>query len=211
MPHSQTYEAIILKTYDVGEADRFCILLTRERGRLAARARGVRKLKSRMGGSLLPFHHVTLDLVEGSAGFLITSVKQHIHDCHVSDIASFLSAEQGVEMLLTLLHDEEPQESIFNLTLEFLDHCQNPSPDPILPFTVRLLYLLGMLPHSGKAALFSHLSEEERSFIDACLNKEWKEPPPSGTRHINALCTRLLETQSSRSLKASKVASSMRR
>ena len=58
MAHSESVEAVVLKTYDVGEADRFCIVLTKERGRIAARARGVRKLTSKMGGSLLPLHHV---------------------------------------------------------------------------------------------------------------------------------------------------------
>ncbi|MBU1911666.1 recombination protein O N-terminal domain-containing protein, partial [Patescibacteria group bacterium] len=48
MPHSQTYNSIILKAYDVGEADRFLILFTREKGRMTARARAVRKLKSKL-------------------------------------------------------------------------------------------------------------------------------------------------------------------
>ena len=59
MPQSQTYEALILQSHDVGEADRFLILFTRERGRLAARARAVRKPKSKMGGSLLPLKLAT--------------------------------------------------------------------------------------------------------------------------------------------------------
>jgi recombinational DNA repair protein (RecF pathway) len=58
MSHAQTFEAIVLKTYDVGEADRLCILFTRERGRVMARASGARRLKSRLGASLLPFHHL---------------------------------------------------------------------------------------------------------------------------------------------------------
>ena len=36
-------EALVLKTYDIGDADRLCILLTNTRGRIAVVAKGVRK------------------------------------------------------------------------------------------------------------------------------------------------------------------------
>ena len=99
MSHSSTYDSIILKTYDVGDADRFCILLTHERGRLAARARGVRKLTSRMGGSLLPLKRVSVDLHEGKSGFLITAA----HNAKMlpsKGVRAYLAAQHAIELLL---------------------------------------------------------------------------------------------------------------
>jgi DNA repair protein RecO (recombination protein O) len=58
-------EAIVLRTHKLGEADRIITLLTRERGRVRAVARGVRRTSSRWGSRLEPFTHVDLQLAEG--------------------------------------------------------------------------------------------------------------------------------------------------
>jgi DNA repair protein RecO (recombination protein O) len=58
-------EAVVLRTHKLGEADRIITLLTRERGRVRAVAKGVRKTTSRWGSRLEPFTHVDLQLAEG--------------------------------------------------------------------------------------------------------------------------------------------------
>jgi DNA repair protein RecO (recombination protein O) len=58
-------EAIVLRTHKLGEADRIVTLLTRERGRVRAVAKGVRRTTSRFGSRLEPFTHVDLQLAEG--------------------------------------------------------------------------------------------------------------------------------------------------
>lgn len=65
-------EAIVLRTHKLGEADRIITLLTRERGRVRAVARGVRKTTSRWGSRLEPFTHVDLQLAEGRTLDVIT-------------------------------------------------------------------------------------------------------------------------------------------
>ena len=155
-----TLEAIILNTHDVGEADRFCILFTKERGKIAARARSVRKLNSKMGGSLLPLQHVKLQLREGSAGFMISDVqKASEFDC--KRVSAFLSAQQGIELLLNTLHDEEPMEELFFTTLKFLELCSNEEGQYVLPFTIRLLKLLGLLP-DAQNKYFQHCNYQNK-------------------------------------------------
>ena len=44
-------EAIVLRTHKLGEADRIITLLTRERGKVRAVAKGVRRTKSKFGAS----------------------------------------------------------------------------------------------------------------------------------------------------------------
>lgn len=58
-------EAIVLRTHKLGEADRIVTLLTRQRGRVRAVAKGVRRTTSRFGSRLEPFTHVDLQLAEG--------------------------------------------------------------------------------------------------------------------------------------------------
>ena len=65
MPGSFKTEAIVLRSIRYGEADRILHLYSRERGRIGAVAKGVRRPKSRFGGRLEPFFRLNLMLYEG--------------------------------------------------------------------------------------------------------------------------------------------------
>src|SRR5690242_18053900 len=58
-------EAIVVRTYRLGEADRIVVLFTKARGKVRAVAKGVRKTTSRFGARLEPTSHVALQLYEG--------------------------------------------------------------------------------------------------------------------------------------------------
>jgi DNA repair protein RecO (recombination protein O) len=58
-------EAVVLRTYRLGEADRIVVLLTVGRGKVRAVAKGIRKTTSKFGGRLEPTTHVALQLYEG--------------------------------------------------------------------------------------------------------------------------------------------------
>ena len=58
-------EAIVLRSIRYGEADRVLHLYTRERGRVGAVAKGVRRVRSRFGGRLEPLFRVDLVMHEG--------------------------------------------------------------------------------------------------------------------------------------------------
>src|SRR5690242_21726658 len=65
---ARTYktEAVVLRSFRLGEADRVLHLYTLERGRVGAVAKGIRRTKSRFGGRLEPLSHVELMLHQGS-------------------------------------------------------------------------------------------------------------------------------------------------
>lgn len=69
-----TDQAIVLKRYNLGEADRLITLLTRNHGKLTVVAKGVRKLTSRKGGNLELFNHTVGFFVETKGLSLITEV-----------------------------------------------------------------------------------------------------------------------------------------
>ena len=202
MPRSQELEAIVLQTHNVGEADRFCILLTRERGKIPARARGVRKPKSRMGGSLLALQRISVTVHEGSAGFMITAASST--DNIQTTLAGFLQMQQVSEMLLSVLEDDHAIPEIFDLTVTFLDICKNNPSPRVLPFSIRLLHLLGVLPEDASHRIFAHMSDAERQYIRECTDGNWttvKPIPPEDTKHLWLLCQRLIEDQSRRPMK----------
>lgn len=69
-------EAIILRRTNYGEADRVLSLLTPERGKISAIAKGVRKPKSKLAGGLELFALCDVTVMEGRGGLgLITSAR----------------------------------------------------------------------------------------------------------------------------------------
>jgi DNA repair protein RecO (recombination protein O) len=65
-------DGIVLRTRDLGEADRIVTILTRRSGRIRAVGKGVRRTKSRFGARLEPFTHVDLLLYTGRTLDVIT-------------------------------------------------------------------------------------------------------------------------------------------
>ncbi len=65
----------MLRAQKLGEADRIVTLLTRERGRIRAVAKGVRKTTSRFGGRLEPFMMIDVQLHEGRSLDTVTQVE----------------------------------------------------------------------------------------------------------------------------------------
>lgn len=211
MGHTAQYHSIVLRTHDVGEADRFCIVLTQERGKLAARARGVRKPKSRMGGSILPLQEVMLSMHEGSGGLTINGVS-HVQDYSSSlSLPAFLQAQQVTEILLSVLEDDHPVPEIFALVRQFLKACREEHAVQSLPFTIRILQTMGILPTEHAHQIFKHLSVSEKKFIETCTQQHWHTAhiPQEESRHLHALCNRILEQQTSWKMRAGSVASAM--
>lgn len=88
---------VVLRTIKLGEADRIITLLTKERGKVRAVAKGVRKTKSRFGGRLEPTSHVSLQLYEGRELDTVTQVESIDAFRHVRE--EFDRLKRAVSML----------------------------------------------------------------------------------------------------------------
>src|SRR3954452_18605905 len=66
MGRSYKTEAVVLRSFRFGEADRVLHIYTLDRGRIGAVAKGVPKTKSRFGARLEPLSPVALMLHEGA-------------------------------------------------------------------------------------------------------------------------------------------------
>lgn len=140
-------EALVLKAYDVGEADRLCILLTKDHGKIAARARGVRKMKSRFGGSILPLQKITVELNKGSSGYHVSTANCiATNDGCRQSMDAYIQCLMAVTMLSKALPDEEPVPDIFTLTDAFLTHCAGSPHHFFASFALRFLSIQGLLP-----------------------------------------------------------------
>ncbi|HXI25073.1 MAG TPA: DNA repair protein RecO, partial [Pyrinomonadaceae bacterium] len=59
-----TTDAIVLRSYNLAEADRIVVCLTRSVGLVRAVAKGARRMKSRFGAALEPFTLIRLSFHE---------------------------------------------------------------------------------------------------------------------------------------------------
>ncbi len=77
MPAPRLYvtDAIVLSRFDYGEADRIMTLFTPTHGKLKAIAKGVRRTKSRLGGSLEPLAELRVALARGRTFDVVTQVQ----------------------------------------------------------------------------------------------------------------------------------------
>jgi len=134
--------AVILRTVDYGEADRVVTLLSRERGKLVAFARGARASKRRFGGGLEPFTRVTAELASRGGGDAMArldsvSVERSFH--HVrEDLARIGCAAYAVELAGELVRDHEPHAALFDLLVEYLGRLDAA---PALPAELRVFEL----------------------------------------------------------------------
>ena len=123
MARSTTTEAVVLRSFRLGEADRVLHLYTLERGRVGAVAKGVRKTKSRFGGRLEPFSHVELVLHQGR-GELDTVTGASLvrsHDRIRTDPYRLQVGMIGLEAMLRLFTEQEANERAFTALTRFLD------------------------------------------------------------------------------------------
>jgi DNA repair protein RecO (recombination protein O) len=167
-------EAVVLRSFRLGEADRVLHLYTLERGRVGAVAKGIRRTKSRFGARLEPLSHVAAILHQGSG---------ELHTVTGVDlVASHRAAREdpyrlgvglvGLEAMLRLFTEEEGNRRAFDALTRFLEvldewparpggpgraaasrAAARPALDPLaLAFQLKLLWLSGYLPHLSSCA-----------------------------------------------------------
>ena len=149
-------EAVVLRSIRYSEADRILHLYTRERGRIGAIAKGIRKTKSRFGARLEPLSHVELVLHEGSGELQTVTGVDLIASHHETREQPYrLGAGLiGAEAMLRLFGEPEANSKAFEALARFLDLLdrapagERPELDPLaLSFQLKLLWLSGYLPH----------------------------------------------------------------
>lgn len=146
---SYTTDAIILKRFNLGEADRVLTLLTRDRGRVAAIGRGIRRTKSRLGGHLELFAHTNLTLREGRTFDAITSADlQEPHTGLSTHVERVNAAHYVAEAVLKLTIEEQEVDRLFELVAAtFAALARSTEAAGILAgFQLKLLTLLGHQP-----------------------------------------------------------------
>jgi DNA repair protein RecO (recombination protein O) len=113
-------EAIVLRTFPLGEGDRIVSFLDRGAGRLRGVARGARHTKSRFGSTLEPLSHVRIWYFERETRELV-----RINQCELLESFMAVQSDYSIANFLALisevtesvLPEREPAEAQFRLVL----------------------------------------------------------------------------------------------
>jgi DNA repair protein RecO (recombination protein O) len=158
MPGSFKTEAIVLRSIRYGEADRILHLYSRERGRIGAVAKGVRRPKSRFGGRLEPLFRVSLVLHEGRGElYTVTSVQTvHAHGALRERRETLARATEACAAVLRLFDSAEPNVAAYNLLCHELALLDASPARAVraqaLAFRLKLLLAAGFVPELASCA-----------------------------------------------------------
>ena len=148
----------MLRSIRYGEADRVLHLYTVDRGRVGAMAKGVRRVRSRLGGRLEPLSRVRLVLHEGRGELCTVSQADtvHAHPALRERRDSLERATQACDAVLRLFDSSEANRPAYNLLcneLALLDaDSAAATRAQALAFRAKLLLAAGFAPELGSCA-----------------------------------------------------------
>jgi DNA repair protein RecO (recombination protein O) len=152
---------VVLRHYQLGEADRIVVLLTAEHGKVRAVAKGVRRTMSKFGARLEPMSHVRLLLYRGRELDIVSQAES------VEPLAPLLAdldrASQGIAVLEAvdqLALEREPNPELYRMLVGVLRTiAARRSPVVVPAFYWKLLAAEGLRPQ-----------------LDACVRCGGSEP-----------------------------------
>jgi DNA repair protein RecO (recombination protein O) len=118
-----TTDALILRTYKLGESDRIVVFLTRDRGKKRGVAKNARQSRRRFGGALEP-------LTYGRVGYVERERRDLVRLDYVEQLRSPLSAIDGealgyvsyfAELIDEWAQEADPNEALFRLGVSMTD------------------------------------------------------------------------------------------
>src|SRR4029077_18175018 len=116
-------DALILRTYTLGESDRIVVFLTRDRGKKRGVAKNARQSRRRFGGALEPMTY-------GRVGYLEREHRELVRLHYVVPQRSPLSAVDGealgyvgyfAELIDEWAQEADPNETLFRLGVSIVD------------------------------------------------------------------------------------------
>lgn len=159
---------MVLKATPVGEYDKRLVILTKERGKIAAFARGARRAKSLLAGSSQPFCIGKFKLYAGKDAYSLTEadIDVYFHDI-TADVEATCYGCYFLELADYFLHEGMESEESLKLLYASLKALLNPNlPNPLVKciFELKMLVIHGEYPQ-----MFTCMSceSEEVSYFSA--------------------------------------------
>jgi len=209
-----TADALILRTYKLGESDRIVVFLTRDRGKKRGVARNARQSRRRFGGGLEP-------MTCGRVAYLERERRELVRLDYVEQTRSPLSAVDGealgyagyfAELIDEWAPDADPNESLFRLGASMVEAMAAGVPiEPLARY-----FEFWLLRLQGVYEMDEGLSAGAKAFLAAARTSS---PLAVGTlaasvralREIEGAHRLLIAKHLEKSLKSARVLMEMRR
>jgi DNA repair protein RecO (recombination protein O) len=169
VPNQRLYvtDAIVLTRFDYGEADRIMTLFTPAHGKFKAIAKGVRRTKSRLGGSLEPLAELRVALARGRTFDVVTQVQVshawlRLRDSLESTATAWYLAELA-DRSLEERHKAEGLYALLRRAYELLDAGMDPG-RVARWYEMHLADELGVRPEVDRCVECDRMLEADESF-----------------------------------------------
>jgi DNA repair protein RecO (recombination protein O) len=151
-------EALILRTYNLAEADKIVVCLSRSHGLIRGVAKGCRKLRNRFGASLEPFTLIDLTYYQKENQELVSFRQTEILRSHFnlsSDPTILTGLAYMGDLLIEFSPPHQANDTLFRMTtacLEAISTCPDDLQTVLRYFEVWLLKIEGFLPDLRRCA-----------------------------------------------------------
>jgi DNA repair protein RecO (recombination protein O) len=209
-----TTDALILRTYKLGESDRIVVFLTRDRGKKRGVAKNARQSRRRFGGALEP-------LTYGRVGYVERERRDLVRLDYVEQLRSPLSAIDGealgyvsyfAELIDEWAQEADPNETLFRLGVSMTDAIA--AGVPIEPLARYFEFWVMRL--QGVYELDRDLSREAQAFLTTARSSSpfalsHVEVSRGALRELEAVHRALISMHLEKDLKSVRVLREMRR
>ena len=209
-----TTEAIILRTYKLGEADRIVVFLTRDRGKRRGVAQGARRMRSRFGGALEPLTRVAVTYFEKESRELVSLNYAEPLSSPLWSVRSDALGHTGyfAELIDECALEGDADDRLYRLGSSVVDAlAAGVAVEPLARyFEYWLLRLQGVYPTQIES-----LSDEARAFLRASARVgpdriERLAPSPRALRELEAVHRALIAAHLEKDLKSARVLRELR-
>ena len=147
-----TADALVLRTYKLGEADRIVVFLTRDRGKKRGVAKGARRPRSRFTGALEPLTEVRVAYFEKERRELVglNYAETHRSPLTLTDLDALGYVSYFAELLDEWAQEADADDRLYRLGVSMLEALSAGAPvEPLARyFEYWLLRLQGVYPES---------------------------------------------------------------
>ncbi|HSX18283.1 MAG TPA: DNA repair protein RecO [Candidatus Saccharimonadales bacterium] len=180
-------QGIVLTRTDYGEADRILTFLTKDHGKIKAIAKGVRKSKAKLAGSIELFSVSDLTVIVGR-GEINTLISARLMRHYGNIVKSIDRTNEGYDFLkiLNKATEDQPEEAYFNLLDRALGALDDSEISPELTklwFRMQLLKLAGHAPNLHSDESGKKLAQSKTYSFD--FDKMKFAPKEQGEFNVN--------------------------
>jgi DNA repair protein RecO (recombination protein O) len=184
-------EALILRSYNLAEADKIVVCLSRSAGLIRGVAKGCRKLRNRFGAALEPFTLINLTYYEKENRELVSFQQVEILKSrfNLSSNASILTgfAYMG-DLLIDFSPPHQANDNLFRMALACFEAASETPEDldaVLRYFEVWLLKLEGFLPDLRVCANCQRVFEDEVIYLGPDLSLRCSQCSDSRGRAVS--------------------------